>query len=212
MRTFAVLIAAAAAYGFSLGAAHDLVYATRNLVKLPLLLLTTAVICAPGYWVVARSLGAPLRFVGTQTLSLRLFRDLALLLASLVPANGFIAAVLAASDDGRLGEYDLFLGLNVLFVATCGTLALVRQGRELLVATCIPRRRAVTVILAWLLLSLGVGGQAAFVMRPLFGLPASRGQMPPWFLGTTPDVRGATNFYEMVLQVMRRPGLPDRWR
>ena len=38
----------------------------------------------------------------------------------------------------------------------------------------------------------------------VFGLPASRGGSPPLYLGATPDVRGATNFYEAVWQTSNR--------
>ena len=48
-------------------------------------------------------------------------------------------------------------------------------------------------------------------MRPFFGYPASRGYDSPFLLGAQPDVRGATNFYEAVLQVYTVPRLPARW-
>jgi hypothetical protein len=55
---------------------------------------------------------------------------------------------------------------------------------------------------------LGVGGQAAFFMRPFFGFPATRGNTPPFFVGAKPDLRGATNSYEAVWPTIRRPRLP----
>jgi len=36
----------AAAYGFALGAAHDDLYAARNMVEFPLLITSTATICS----------------------------------------------------------------------------------------------------------------------------------------------------------------------
>ena len=112
---------------------------------------------------------------------------------------------------GRLGEYDLFLSLNIVFVAASGCVALVRQARRVLRAAAVPVLRANAVVGIWLGLFLMVGGQAAFYLRPMFGLPASRGRTPPWFLGAEPDVRGATNFYEMLIQTVQKPPLPKNW-
>ena len=49
-------------------------------------------------------------------------------------------------------------------------------------------------------------------MRPFFGLPASRGRTPPFLLGNEADVRGAGNFFEVVLQFGTNPDLPDWFR
>jgi hypothetical protein len=59
-----------------------------------------------------------------------------------------------------------------------------------------------------LALSLAVGGQAAFYLRPFVGLPATRGGDPPFLLGDAPDARGARNFYAAVWQVVTSPPLP----
>lgn len=211
LRALATLTLASALYGFSVGSAHDLIYATRNLIKFPLLILTTAAVCTLAYYVFGRALSATLKLATIEALVIQLFRDLSVLLASLAVPNYFIAMILVHTDDGRLGEYSMFLGMNVLFVAVCGTLAVLRQGRSLLAACDVSKGRAAVIITGWLSLSLFVGGQAAFYLRPLIGLPASRGNVPPFALGTTPDVRGATNFYEAVYQVFSEPPLPRSW-
>jgi hypothetical protein len=133
-------------------------------------------------------------------------------LCSLSPVVLFLGRVLRATDDGWLGGYDTFLAAAMAAVAISGSLALVRQARTLLAAHGLSRRVMRAVVGSWLLLSLAVGGQAAFWVRPLFGLPASRGAHPPWFLGATPDLRGATSFYEMVWQTVKRPELHLRSR
>lgn len=211
MRTVAVLIATSSLYGFTVGIAHSLLYARRNLVKLPLLILVTSAVCAVAYLVAAGFLSARVTPRQVGGLVLGLFRDLAILLASLAPVNLLLAAILRATDDGRIGEYSLFLGLNVAFVSIAGSLALVRQSRDLLAVARVPVARASAVLAAWLVLSLAVGGQAAFYLRPFFGLPASRGNVPPFAVGTEPDVRGATNFFEAVQQVFTAPPLPRVW-
>jgi hypothetical protein len=103
------------------------------------------------------------------------------------------------------------LACNVAAVALAGTLALVRQARELLRDGGVTTRRSSTLVALWLVLTLGVGGQGAFFMRPFFGFPATRGNTPPWFLGAQPDVRGATSFYAMVAQSFSKPQLPAQW-
>ncbi len=205
----AVALCAAALFGFALGWAHDPLYATRNLVKFPLLIATTATTCAASYWLSARLLGLRLPFLATQRLAWKLYDDASVLLGSLAPAVFFLACVLRATDDGRLGEYDRFLAANVALIALAGTIALVRQARSVAVLNGVARGRARAIVVVWLLLSLLVGGQASFWMRPFFGFPATRGWRPPFFFMNTPDLRGATNFFEAVGQALRHPGLPS---
>lgn len=208
MRALLTTFACSAVYGFSLGSAHSELYATRNLLKFPLLVAITATVCALAYWIVARLLAAPLSFLAVQRATGRLFHDLSVLLASLSPVVLFLAWTARARDDGRLGSYDSFLAFNMAIVAFAGSLALLRQARELFTRHGLRPARAQMLVAIWLTLSLGVGGQAAFVMRPFFGFPATRGNTPPFFVGAEPDLRGATNFYEAVWQTIRHPPLP----
>ena len=208
MRAVLTTFACSAAFGFALGSAHSELYATRNMLKFPLLIAITATVCALAYWMVARLLAAPLSFLEVQRATGRLFHDMSLLLASLSPAVLFLAWTSRANDDGKLGSYDSFLAFNMIIVAVAGSLALLRQARELFTRHGFAPSRAKFLVAAWLTLSLGVGGQAAFVMRPFFGFPATRGNTPPFFVGAEPDLRGATNFYESVWQTIQRPPLP----
>lgn len=205
LRTLAATLAASSAYGFAIGWAHDWIYAARNVVKFPLLIVTTASLGSVSFWLVASSFRVDLGFAAAQRLAWTLFHDASMLLASLAPPVFFVASTLQAGDDGVLGRYDEFLAANMLLIATCGALALVRQAKALL-AENLARSRAIAVTLAWLAISLVVGGQASFWMRPFFGFPATRGARPPFFLRDAPDLRGATNFFEAVLQTISRPG------
>ena len=63
MRSLLTLVGAAATYGFAIGSSNSWLYAARNLWKFPLLILTTAVVCAACYFVVARFLGVAMTFV-----------------------------------------------------------------------------------------------------------------------------------------------------
>jgi len=209
IRAALTTLACSAAYGFALGSAHSELYATRNLLKFPLLIAVTCAVCALSYWIVARICARELSFLAVQRATGRLFHDLSVLLASLSPAVLFLAWTSRARDDGKLGDYDSFLAFNLAIVAVSGSLALLRQARRILAEHGLPAARAAFLVAAWLALSLGVGGQAAFVMRPFFGFPATRGNVPPFFLGAEPDLRGATSFYESVWQTIRRPRLPE---
>ena len=210
-RSLLALAGCAAVYGYALGSAHSHLYASRNLLKLPLLLLLTAAVCAPSYVLAARLCGLRLPARDVGRVALGAFRDLAVLLASLAPPILFVGLVLQHTDDGVLGEYYFFFAINLGAIAASGSLALARRARVLVERHGVAAARARAVLGLWLAVTLFAGGQAAFWLRPFFGLPATRGGSPPLFLGATPDVRGARNFYEMVwLAVERRELGPPR--
>ena len=211
MRRALTTLAAAALFGYALGAAHSELYATRNLLKFPLLIVITAGVCALSYYVVARSLLVPLSFAGVQRASWRLFHDTSIMLASVGPATFFIARALRATDDGRMGGYHGYLAFNFVAIAIAGSIALIRQALALLREHGVAHARATALVALWLTLTLAVGGQAAFVMRPFFGIPATRGFTPPFFLGDAPDVRGATNFFEALLLTLEHPLSSSAW-
>ena len=203
-RDVATLLAASALYGFSIGCVHSTRFGLHNVFKFPLLFLVTGVACAVAYFLFARLVGgARFRFVDVQRLAMRVYRDAALLLAALAPANWFLARTLVPPDATSLREYPLFLGLNVCFIAFAGVLALVRQVRALARYHPWPLSRRLITAGGWLGLSLLVGGQAAWTLRPFFGVRSIPGAETAFFLGSAPDYRGATNFYEAVRDVVR---------
>ena len=210
-RDVATLLAASALYGFSIGCVHSTRFGLHNLIKFPLLFLITGIACAVAYHLWALLVGgARFRFVDVQRLAMRLYRDAALLLAALAPANWFLARTLAPPDGVSLHEYPMFLGLNVGFIAFAGTLALVRQVRALARFHPWPLSRRLITVGGWLALSLLVGGQAAWTLRPFFGVRSIPGEKTRFFLGSAPDYRGSTNFYEAVRDVVTEPRLaPD---
>jgi hypothetical protein len=53
-----------------------------------------------------------------------------------------------------------------------------------------------------LALSVLVGGQVAWTLRPFFGVRSIPGAETRFFLGSSPDYRGATNVYEAVANVV----------
>lgn len=210
VRALLVAVLGSALYGYALGSAHSELYALRNVVKFPLLLLGTGVVCALANHVLARTLAPTIASARVRHSVLLAYRDIAVLLAALSPCTGFLAVSMRTGDDGRLGEYPLFLAFNVGCIAASGLLAVWRQVHRLGDQPS-TRRPALALIAASLALSLAVGGQVAFYMRPFFGLPVTRGGDPPFFLGDEPDARGARNFYEAVWQVVSSPPLPGEW-
>ena len=192
----------AGSYGFAIGASKNLTYAVHSLVKFPLLLVGTALLCGLACFVFARFCGAALPFVEVQRTSFALHRTTAVLLGSLSPVVLFLGRTMAVPDERSLGGYPLFVGLNMLFVAVAGSVALAVQTRSLCRDHGLPPRRAGLVTGSWLALSLLVGGQLAFWLRPFFGIASLRGE-PPFLLGDEPTVTGARNFYEVVWQFVR---------
>ena len=205
-RNLAAMIGAAAVYGFSAGIAHSLSFGLRNLWKVPLLLVGTAAVCGVAYYLCAALGGARLGFVAVQRHTSAVFRDTALMLAGLSPVVVFLGRTIAPPGRDALGEYPLYLGLNVVFIAAAGTVALVRQARRLLHQVS-PRRSAL-IIGGWLALSLCVGGQGAWYLRPFYGLATVSAAETPICLGAVADYRGARNFFEAVLHLATPPPLP----
>ena len=212
MKSLLVLVASGAAYGFSVGCAHSLEFGVHNLFKFPLLLLVTASVCAVAYHLVASFLGARLRFSEVQELSLSLFRDASVMLASLSPVGLFLALSIRPPEGRALGEYPLFLFVNVALIAISGLIALWRQTRGLMKRASLSPERGALVVGSWLVLSLLVGSQAAWYLRPFFGVRTISAEATPFFLGTQPDFRGATNFYEAVWQIYAPPKPPASLR
>lgn len=202
-RSAATILVAAAVYGWSIGWIHGARMAAWNLGKFPLLIFATTLICAPTYYAFTLLVTRKLTFVEVAALSLGTFADLSLLLASLAPVSFFLAKTAVRPTAESLGEYPFFLGLNVVFIAVCGCLALARRTLRLARDHGLALSRAATILGAWLAASLFVGGQCAWYMRPFFAVATNPN--PAFMEGTAPDFRGATSFYEAVWQIVEPP-------
>ena len=208
-RTVTDIVLGGALHGFCIGSAKNLLYGTRSAIKVPMLLLGTALVCALAYHVVARALGVRLPFATVQHASLQLFRRIALGLASLAPVSLFLGHNMDPPRGEHLGGYPGFVGMHVVFVAAAGLTGLAAQAQELHHQQQLALARVRAVIACWLLLSLLVGGQFAFYLRPFFGIASLTGA-PPFLLGDEPTVTGARNFYEVVWQFVVGASLPGR--
>ncbi len=200
------LILCSALYGASIGALYGLPRALDNLIKFPLLLLVTALICAFSSFLVAQLFGAKIRFLEVQRLMGSLYTEASLLLLSLSSVNLFLALIFEAPSSGtELNDYPLFLTLNLLFISLAGTLALIKQGWRLLQEYQLSLRVSLTLITSWLLLALVVGGQWSWYLRPFFGIAAVEQEEAPFCEGLRPDYRGASNFFEAVYNLTQTP-------
>jgi hypothetical protein len=211
VKTPLTILLAAALYGFSGGSINGLHGAFRGLVKFPLLIFLTSTLCSLAWWLMARFLACGLSLRATMSNALKAFADASLLLAALAPVNLFLSRTMVLPTQNSLNEYPLFLGLNVAFVAVCGTVAVVRQMGLMQKAQGISLRRTSTIAAAWLAIGLFVGGQCSWYLRPFYGIQAVEdGPIKvPFILGTKPDSRGATSFYEAVFHLFRPPPLPE---
>lgn len=196
---------AAAIYGSTIGLVHSTKFALRNLIKFPLLIVVTAGVCSVCYYVLARWIAHQLDARAVARSTLAIFHDTAVLLLSLTPVTLFLALTIQRPDASGLHEYPLFLGVNVAAVATSGSLALVRQCRQLVVQHGVPMRRGAWLIGVWLAASLFVGAQASWYMRPFCGVSTVDA---PFMLGASPDFRGDTNFYEALWHAIKEPPPP----
>jgi hypothetical protein len=209
MRSLLSLTASAAAYGFSIGISNSWVYAMRNLAKFPVLILSTAAICALLYHVLARFLDAHFNFLQVQRLVLGIFRDISRLLAALSPAVCFLGVTMERPNGRDLGGYPQFLLLNVFAIAICGCLSVYLRSRDRISNSIkMPKHRNLLIV-CWMAASLAVGGQVCWMIRPFFGTSGAGAWETPWFSGTHPDKRGASNFYIAVYYLIVPP---DGWK
>lgn len=210
LRSLWAILAASAAYGFAVGCVHSPRLGTWNLLKFPALVLATACLCAPAYYLLASFIARRMSFLTVLGLAFRTFADTSLLLAALAPVSLFLALTLTPPEGPCLNEYPMFLGLNVLFIALAGSVALVRQARRFLRQHGLSLRRSLLVVAAWLAVSLFAGGQCAWYMRPFFGVRSIRSLS--FMERSRPDYRGARSFYEAVWHLLNPPPLPPDYQ
>jgi hypothetical protein len=207
IRTIVTFLGASAVYGFSIGYCHSLTFALRNIVKLPLLLSGTAAVCAVAYFVCVRFQTNALNFAVLQDVVWETYRNIAVLLASMASVNLFLAATMKQpTSPTELNDYPLFLGLNVALISVCGCMALAREGVRLLHEHGLRGTTAFTILAVWLTLALPVGGQWAWYLRPFFGVSVIPAES--FCLGSLPDFRGDTNFFEAVYHLIKPPVTP----
>jgi len=205
MKRIPRLLVASAIYGLSIGAVHSLRFAALNLLKFPLLIGLCVSVSAGAYFVVARLLAPELGFSAVRRLVIASYADLSALLAAFAPVTLFLAVTSRAPTSlVDLGEYPSFLAGQVALIAVAGVLSVGRQAAALTARHGLPRARALALVGGWLAVSLVVGGQSAWYLRPFFGNRAVPDD-GSFCQGSRPDFRGAGSFYEAVYQLAIPP-------
>lgn len=185
------------AYGAAIGAWNDQRLAAYVAVKLPVLLVLTALVNALLNALWARRFGLDLTFAQSLRSVLLAFGLAAIVLGSLAPIVLFLGLALPGPDAaaGRLGHNVLGLA-HVAFVGWTGVLVVKRQLAWLATRTT-ATASGNRVVLAWLLVNLIVGAQISWNLRPWFGTPG----MSVQFLRPEPfDGNFYESLYKMVVQ------------
>jgi hypothetical protein len=203
VKTAVTLIVASAVYGFAGGSVHSLLFALRNLIKFPLLVVVTSAVCSISYYLAAKLLSVPLNFDSVQQAVLKIYRDLSVLLCGTAPPVYFLAMTIRQPDSKGLHDYPMFLAFNVILIAVCGIAAVSMNTHSICKNLGVPLKRASTLVGLWLLISLAVGAQWAWYLRPFFGV--STVPVKSFCLGTEPDFRGAASFYEALYHIVEPP-------
>jgi uncharacterized membrane protein len=191
-------------YGFTAGAVYGPVLACYNLIKFPALILITGITCSIAYYVFSKLITQKLSFSDIQLFSINMFYDISLLLFALSPISMFFALTFKKADETGLHEYPLCVGIHVLIIAVCGSTSLVMRARDLISRHNLSKLSGTMIVTAWLSISLFLGAQASWYLRPWFGITAIPEEVP-YILGSKPDFRGATNFYDAVLNLFNPP-------
>lgn len=193
----AMIAVGGAAYGAAVGAWNDTRLAVFVAIKLPLLLLLTALVNAFLNALWARRFGLDLSFAQSLRSVLLAFGLAAIVLGSLAPIVLFLGLAVPGPEaiDGRLGHNVLGLA-HVVFIGWTGVHVVKRQ-----IAWLATRAQAVTsskfVVIAWLLVNLFVGAQISWNLRPWFGTPG----MSVEFLRPEPfDGNFYESLYKMIVQ------------
>ena len=119
--------------------------------------------------------------------------------------TGWLACTMQRPLGRDLGDYPLFQGLNVVAIAISGCLAVRVQARRLLAERGLRAANRWLLLGSWMAVSLAVGGQTAWYLRPFFGATPLGDVTPPFCDGTAPDFRGARSFYEAVWNLVVPP-------
>jgi len=156
-----------ALYGAVLGSTHSLWQALSSAAKLPILFLTTLVVCSPTLYFFNVLFGSSQSLTQSYTLILTAITVTSVLLLSFTPVVLFF--LLTTSG------YQFFKLLNVGVCAACGWMGVLflSQGMRIVSAAGkdgAARRR--NIVRLWIVLYAFVGSQMAWTLRPFIGAPS----------------------------------------
>jgi hypothetical protein len=177
------------AYGFVMGIDSSTWQAISSGLKIPLLYLLSLVVCLPVLHVINVLMGSRLSLAQTLATILVAFNLNAILLAAFAPIVLFF--MLTGSD------YHFLKLLHVAVMTFSGFVGMLALHRGL-VAMCehsnVYPRKAVNILLLWIMVFGFVGTQMAWTLRPFLGAP----DLPfEWFRHG-----GSGNFYQAIWQAI----------
>ncbi len=191
----ATIAVGGAAYGFAIGAWRAPELALFVALKLPILLVLTALVDAllNGLW--AARFGIELSLAQSLRAVLASFALAAVVLGALAPVVFYFDWALPPWWSSGADLAHALIGLaHVVAISFAGIVAVLRQ-RRWIVALLPANRRSGRVVFLWLAVNLFVGAQLSWNLRPWFGTP----RMPVQFLREHP-LDGT--FYESVFRML----------
>jgi hypothetical protein len=185
-----------AIYGLVMGSSHSVLQAIASFFKVPLLFLTTLMICVPSLHYFNILFGSKQTILQTLAMILTAVSTTSVLLFSFAPITLFF--LLTSS------QYEFFKLLNVTVFAISGFLGVwfLRQGLNTLTGKdaeeSVGKRRLIFTL--WVILYAFVGSQMAWTLRPFMGEPGR-----PFYV----LIQLGGNFYADVIQsIGKLIGLP----
>jgi hypothetical protein len=201
--SIAAIVVGSGLYGAVVGSWRDSWQALHNGIKLPLVILLTALGNGLLNGMLASLLGLNLGFRQSLVLVLISFAMASLILGALSPVALFLVwntPPLGASTGFASLEYGFLQLTLAVFIASAGILGNLRLLPLLRRWTNKPAV-ARKVLFAWLAGNLFLGSQLAWILRPFIGAP----NLPVEFLRAT-VFHG--NFYETIFNAARRLAFP----
>jgi hypothetical protein len=156
-----------ALYGAVLGSTHSLWQTLSSAAKLPLLFLTTLIICSPTLYFFNVLFGSNQSLTQNFALILTAITVTAVLLLSFAPIVVFF--LLTTSN------YQFFKLLNVVFFAICGIIGVVFLSQGMKIVSGAGKEGGAArrwVMWAWVIVYAFVGSQMAWTLRPFIGAPS----------------------------------------
>ncbi|MCX7006843.1 MAG: hypothetical protein NTY53_06285 [Kiritimatiellaeota bacterium] len=193
-----MLIGASLIYGASFGLWHSPAQAALSALKMPLLLLSVAVVAAVANTLLAQTLGVRLTLAQTLLAMLLGMTITALLLAAVSPVFAFLALVLPGPDALDVTHiYARLLPLHTVAVGAAGLVGVLRLLR-LLVALLGDARTARRLVVLWIAVCGLAGSELAWVASPFLNRPGD----PPQLLN---PYAFRMNMYEYLWALTLRP-------
>jgi hypothetical protein len=162
------IISGGAIYGAALGSWHGARLSLYVAAKIPILLISTAVVTAFFNFVSASLLGWPQRFRQIFSMTLLPLALAALAAASVAPALWLFSASLPPPSPAQRTLHNLLYLVHVGVIATAGYAGTSRLGESLAELTG-SRAVARRIRFAWIAAYAFVGGEIAWILRPFVG-------------------------------------------